>query len=481
MNLCKVLFASLLMGGLLVSMAGCAVGPDFAKPDLAKAFPSPTVPATVSPDERDHWWSSFGAPAMDERVARALRDSPDIQAAQEALLAAQETALAQRGAFFPAVTAGVNPTRQKTSGALSSVPADGSYVYSLHTAQLSIGYSPDLFGANRRAVESLVAQADEQRYQWQAARLTLIANLCVGLIEEASLQAQLDAIDQSVRVQQQSLEIARKRYALGDAAQSDVLLQSATLTATQAQRPAIEKQWLKQRDRNAALEGRHMVDAGERSLALSDFTLPTDLPTSVPSAWLEQRPDIQAAEAQWHAASAQVGVAVAARLPALTLSASGGSSAARFGDLFGPGTAFWNLAGDLAAPILDGGTLRHQQRSAEANNRRAAALYRSTAMNAFADVGDALHALEADRRAFDLAQAARGTALASYRIAQTQYAAGDMSLIALLTTEQAWRDAELSLITARAARLEDAVALKQSIASGSEDPARTAGKEQPHT
>lgn len=294
----------------------------------------------------------------------------------------------------------------------------------------------------------------------------MIANLCVGLIEEASLQAQLDAIDQSVRVQQQSLDIIRKRLALGDAPQSDVLLQAATLAATQAQRPPIEKQWALQRDRNAALKGSRAVDPHASSIALGDIVLPKDLPTSVPSVWLAKRPDIQAAEAQWHAASAQVGMAVAARLPALNLSASGGSAAARFGDLFGPGTAFWNLAGDLAAPIFDGGMLKHQQRAAEAGNRQAAALYRATVISAFANVADALHAVEIDGQALQLAQAGREASLGGYRTAQAQFTAGDISLLSLLASEQGWRDAELTLITAQAARLEDAVALKQSIASG---------------
>lgn len=469
MNPLNVSVPTLLIGGLLSLVAGCAVGPDFARPDLAKAFPSPDVVSTNAPGDDDRWWSSFGSPAMDARVASALRNSPDLQAAEEALVAAHEAALAHRGTFLPTVTADLNPTRQKTSGSLSSVPADGSYLYSLHTAQLSLAYSPDLFGAGRRSFESLQAQVDQQRYQWQAARLTLIANLCVGLIEEANLHAQLDAIDASIRIQQESLDIVRKRFALGDASRSDVLRQAATLAATQAERPGIEKPWAQQRDRNAALEGSHAVDPSSPSLALADFALPADLPTRVPSAWLERRPDIQAAEAQWHAASAQVGVAIAARLPALNLSASTGSSAVRFGDLFGPGTTFWNLAGDLTAPLFNGGTLKHQQRAAEANDRRAAALYRSTAINAFADVADALHAVETDGRAFDLAQGAEDAASASYRVARVQFDAGDISLDTLLTAEQAWRDAELSLIKARAARLEDAVALKQSIASGRED------------
>jgi NodT family efflux transporter outer membrane factor (OMF) lipoprotein len=474
MKLCKAIFHYAPPGALALLIAGCAVGPDFVKPDLAKDFPSPAAATAPLPDESSRWWSSFGAPAIDERVERALRNSPDIQAAQESLVAAQETATAQRGGFFPVVTADLNPTRQKTSGALSSVPSDGSYVYNLHTAQLSVGYTPDLFGANRRNVESLVAQAEAQRYQWQATRLTLIATLCVGLIEEASLQAQLEAIDQSIRVQQQSLEVVQKRLALGDAARNDVLLQAAALAATQAQRPAIEKQWAQQRDRNAALEGNHTVDPNASSIALGDIVLPKDLPTSIPSAWLEKRPDIQAAEAQWHAASAEVGVAVAARLPVLTLNASGGSAGARFGDLFGPGTAFWNLAGDLTAPIFDGGMLKHRQRAAEASNRQAAALYRSTVINAFANVADALHAVETDGRAFELAQASREASLGSYRVAQAQFAAGDISLLSLLAAEQGWRDAELALITAHAARLEDAVALKQSIAGGSDDLAHIA-------
>jgi NodT family efflux transporter outer membrane factor (OMF) lipoprotein len=446
--------------------AGCAVGPDFTHPELSRDDPSPgAVPAPVR-DRHAPWWSGFGNARLDARVARALRNNPDVQAAQAALMAARETAAAQRGSFMPSVSADMSPTRQKTSGALSSVPADGSYVYSLHTASLTTAYSPDLFGGTRRSVEALVAQADAQQAQWQATRQTLIANVVVGFIEEASLAAQLQSIDAAIATQQRSLDIVRKRLALGDAARRDVLLQSAALASAQAQRPAVEKQLAQQRDRNAALEGLGAVPTDTVPAALASIRLPADLPASVPSAWLEDRPDIRMAEAQWHAARAQVGVATAMRLPSLTLTAGAGHSAASFGRLFGPGTAFWNLAGDLAAPLFDGGALRHRQRAAEAADRQAAAVYRSTVINAFANVADALHAREADDRGLALATAAREAAAQSYQVAQAQSAAGDIGMLTLLAAEQTLRTAELALVTAQAQQLEDAAALLQAIAPG---------------
>ncbi|WP_051938833.1 efflux transporter outer membrane subunit [Luteibacter sp. 9135] len=443
--------------------AGCAVGPDFRHPDLARDYPSPDALAAPVRDLRADWWSGFGNAQLDARVARSLRNNPDVQAAQAALMAARETAEAQRGSFFPAVSAEVNPTRQKTSGALSSVPADGSYVYSLHTASLTMAYTPDLFGGNRRSVEALVSQADAQEAQWQATRLTLIANVAVGFIQEAGLAAQLQAVDAAVQTQQHSLEIVQKRLALGDASRGDVLLQTAALAAVQAQRPALEKQLAQQRDRNAVLEGLGAAAPDADPATLASIRMPADLPASVPSAWLEDRPDIRMAEAQWHAARAQVGVATAMRLPSLTLTAGGGSSAASFGSLFGPGTAFWNLAGDLAAPIFDGGALRHRQRAAEATDRQAAATYRSTVINAFANVADALHAREADERGYQLALAARDAAAQSYQVAQAQSADGDISTLTLLAAEQTLRNADLTLASAQMQRLEDAVALLQAI------------------
>lgn len=449
---------------------GCAVGPDFTRPDLARDYPSPDAVAPPVRETPTDWWSGFGSAPLDARVVRALRNNPDVQAAQAALMAARETAAAGRGSLFPSLGAEVNPTRQKTSGALSSVPADGSYVYSLHTASLTMAYSPDLFGGTRRSLEALFSQADAQQAQWQATRQTLIANVVVGFIQEASLAAQLQSIDAAIATQQRSLGILQQRLALGDAARSDVLLQTAALAGVQAQRPAVEKQLAQQRDRNAALEGLGAASVDPAPATLAAIRLPAGLPTRVPSEWLEDRPDIRMAEAQWHAARAQVGVATAMRLPSLTLTAGGGSSAASFGRLFGPGTAFWNLAGDLAAPLFDGGTLRHRQRAAEAADRQAAAVYRSTVINAFANVADALHAREADDRGLVLATAARDAAAEGYRVAQAQSAAGDISTLTLLASEQALRTAELAQVVAQAQQLEDAAALLQAIAPGADRP-----------
>jgi NodT family efflux transporter outer membrane factor (OMF) lipoprotein len=464
MNRTIASLGALVLLGVMLGTVGCTVGPDFTRPDLAATYPS------LLGIERPHaqvsapWWSALGNAVLDAHVARALRNSPDVEAAQAALISARELKEAQRSTLFPTIVADARPSRQRTSGALSSVPADGTYVYDLHTARLSLTYTPDLFGGNRRSIEALLAQTDAQRYQWEATRLTLIANVCLGQIIEASLQAQLDAVDASVVIQQRSLDIVQRRLALGDASHSDLLLQAASLATTQAQRPALEKQLSQQRDRDAALEGSHTTDDLAPAPAMASITLPRDLPTQAPSVWLERRPDIKLAEAQWHAASANVGVAIAARLPVLSLSADMGSSAATLGKLFGPGTAFWDMAGDLAAPLFDGGALKHRQRAAEASNRQAAALYRSTVINAFANVSDALRAREADERAYRLAERSRDIALESYRIAQAQYAAGDVSTLTLLSVEQGWRDAELALITAQMNRLEDAVALLQSTA-----------------
>jgi NodT family efflux transporter outer membrane factor (OMF) lipoprotein len=428
------------------------------------------APSAVPGEIPADWWRLFRSPKLDALVDEALAHSPDIASAEAALRAARETALAQQGAFFPTVDAQYAPTRQSVSQVFSNPLNTSAYVYTLHTAQLSIGFVPDLFGGNRRQLESLVAQSEAQRYTLIAARLTLSTNVVVAAIQQASLRSQLRASNAIVAAAGRELDLVRRSQALGQTGSADVAAQEAVLAQARAALPPIEKQLAQQGSLLAVLTGRLPTDRSAAQeafdLELDALSLPMDIPLGLPSALVEQRPDVRIATEQLHAASAQIGVAIANRLPALSLTATGGSQALELAKLFSAGTGFWSLGANLAQPIFDGGTLLHRERVARANYDQAAAQYRSTVLVAFQNVSDALTAIDADRRAFDAARAAEGAAARSLAIAMTQQTAGAGGVLPVLIAQQTDRQAVVTRLQAQAARLSDTVALMQALGGG---------------
>ena len=276
--------------------------------------------------------------------------------------------------------------------------------YGLFLKQLSISYAPDIWGLNRRGLESLEAQTEQAAFQMEAARLALTSNVVVAAIQEASIRGQIEATKNIISMMKDSLEILRRQYSFGSIAQADVIAQEAALAQAEQALPPLEKQLALQRDLLTALAGRFSFDEIEQKFSLSQLKLPVTVPVSVPSMLVEQRPDIRAAEANLHAATAAVGVARAARLPNITLSANLGASAFHVAQLFAPGTGFYTLAANAAQPLFDGMTLLNKERSAVAALEQADAQYRSTVVNAFQNVTDALRSLQADAKAVQTAR-----------------------------------------------------------------------------
>ncbi|MBS0213353.1 MAG: efflux transporter outer membrane subunit [Proteobacteria bacterium] len=464
-------------------LAGCAVGPNFARP-TAPATPrlTPAAPATADArtalpgggaqhwvagmDIAADWWTRFGSSALDALVAESLRNNPNVQAAQASLRAAREDVSAQRGAFWPQVSADLNTARQKTAPVLSPALNSGASPYSLQTVQVLVSYPLDVFGGNRRQVESLAAQAESARFQLESARTALAANVVQGVVQAASMHDQLAALQRNVALQQEQLAIMRKQAALGDIAQAAVIAQEAALAQAQAQVPALQKQLAQQNDALAALVGRLPADAPIPAFTLADLHLPDEIPLQLPAQLVEQRPDVRAAEAQMHAASAQVGVAIANRLPQITLTASDGSSATRFADLFASKTGFFGVAADIAQPLFQGGALLHKQRAAQANLDAARAQYRATVIAAFQNVADSMQALQLD------AEGLRTSALAETRtregldIARAQLQIGDVSYLSVLVAEQQYQQAVGSRAQAQANRFADTAALFLALGGG---------------
>jgi NodT family efflux transporter outer membrane factor (OMF) lipoprotein len=461
------------------TIAGCQVGPNFATPDaptVAGYTPAPLA-KTVAADGQaqtfvqgldvgGRWWTLYGSPDLDALVDRALKANPDLEAAQAALRVAREAYYAQRGALLPTVDAGYSLSRQKVSDVDASPLNSNSQLFTLHTAQVSVGYTPDVFGGIRRQTESVQAQAEAQRFQTEAAFLTLTSNVVAAAIQQASLAEQIAETRTLIASDRKVLELMREQFRQGEIASPDVAAQETLVAQAEQTLPPLEKQLAAQNDLVADLSGRFPGDAPATAIALSSLTLPADLPVSLPSKLVEQRPDIRAAAANLHAASAQVGVAIAARLPAFPLSANLGGQSTTLTSLFSNGNTFWTLTGAVAQPIYEGGALRHKQRGAEAALDQAKAQYRSIVLSAFQNVADTLQALEADARALQSAAVADHSAAESLALAQQQYAAGQTASLTVLSAEQARQQALLAMTQARAARYADTAALFQALGGG---------------
>jgi NodT family efflux transporter outer membrane factor (OMF) lipoprotein len=460
----------------------CAcVGPNFhrpAAPGVERYTEEPLAAATASApgaggaaqrflsqqDVPRNWWTLFGSTELNELVNEALRNNPDVLSAQAALREAMENTAAQRGAYFPTVQASFDAQRQRNAvGVLAPTLASGTSLFNLFTPQVAVTYVPDVFGANRRQVESLEAQAEATRFQLDATYLTLTANVVTTAIQEASLRAQIAGTEHVIGLERQSLEVLRGQLKLGAVAEADVYAQDAALAQLEATLPPLQKQLHQARDALAVLTGHLPAEFTAAPIELEQLLLPVDLPLGVPSQLVERRPDVRAAEAQLHSATAQVGVAITNMLPQLTITGNIGSSETLMSDLFKPGTGFWTIGANATQTLFEGGTLLHRKRAADAALEQAAATYRSTVLTAFQNVADALHALDTDADALTAASRAADAAQKSLGVANHQLELGSVSYLALLSAELMYQQAAVSVAQARANRYADTAALFQAL------------------
>ena len=347
------------------------------------------------------------------------------------------------------------------SGVANQDPAYGFY-----DAQLTLTYNFDVWGGTRRQIEERVAQADYQRSLLEATDLTLVGNVVATAINEASLRAQIAAQIALIGYDRDYLRVLNAQFTLGGANGTDVALQQAQVGQAEAGLAPLQVQLAQARDALAAYLGAVPAEAGLPDFALEDFTLPADLPLSLPARLVAQRPDIGEADANLHAATAAVGVAIADRLPQISLSAQLGSEAIQAGELFSPGNALAALLTQIVQPIFEGGQLLHQQRAAVDTMRQQAALWRQTVLGAFQNVADVLEALQGDSRALAADLDAAQAASRALGLAQMQYKLGGASYITVLTAEVTYQGAVLALARAQAARFADSAALFVALGGG---------------
>ena len=465
----------------LVTLAGCAVGPDFRLPDMATPdhytaapLPAQTASAPLESGAAQHfafaedlpgdWWTLFHSPELDKMIKKGIADSPTLAAAQAALRKAEEDMRAVSGSIrYPAVNANLQAGRQRISGNADAGPSD---TFNLYNASVGVSYTLDIFGGGRRQIEAYQAQIDYQSYIYEATYLTLTANIVTAAIQEASLRAQLNTTRNIIAIQQKQLDVIKKQFELGAVSKTAVLSQETELAMTKAGLPTMEKQLDLTRNALAVMIGQFPGEGKRPEFNLESLLLPEELPVSLPSDLARQRPDVRAAEALIHQACAAVGVATANLYPQITLSAGYGFQAVSTDILFNGQSVVWSLGAGLLQPIFRGGELTAKRRSAIAAYDQAAAQYRQTVLKAFQDVADVLRALETDARTLQTQAQAEASAKAALGLIGKQYELGAISYPELLIAQRDYQKTWINVITAQAQRYADTAALFQALGGG---------------
>jgi NodT family efflux transporter outer membrane factor (OMF) lipoprotein len=477
MNTCKPLS----VGIFAVLTSACMVGPNFQRPPpprtelfTAGTQPTITVEASGSGGAAQHfqsgaqvpaqWWTLFHCEALDRLVQDALQNSPTLAQARARLQEAQEDFMAQSGATrYPALDAQVGVTREKVDPAVFGLlNAPSVPPFTLYNAQVSVSYSLDFFGGNRRALEGLQAQTDYRAYEAAAARQTLAANVVSAAIHQASLQAQIDITERLLHAEMRQLAITEARYEVGGVSLQDLHGQRVLLAQTRATLAPVQMQRQQIDHRLAVYTGKAPAEASIPQFRLDDLQLPTEIPLTLPSALVRRRPDVQASEALWHQAGADVGVTTANLFPQLSIAGSAGTQRTHSSEI-ADGINVWSIGAKLMQPIFHGGELRANKRSAEAAYAAAASGYEQTVLQALQQVADSLRALEGDAQVLQDQTEAMQQAEANYRIAAQRFDSGGISQLTLLEAERQQLQIALERSGAQASRDSDSVALLQSL------------------
>lgn len=481
--------------GLCLCMASCTVGPNFKTP-VAPQTPiyteDPQPEKTVSSKGDggnaqylitsraipDAWWMLFHSSSLNQLILKGFAHSPNIEAASAALRQSQENFRAQAGNYlYPAVDLELGGQRQQIGAANSGATGFGlgtgvgnaaspTQIFNLFNTQVNVSYTLDIFGGNRRELEALCAQVNYQRYQLEGTYLSLAANIVTTAITEASLNAQIKATREIIKLEEDLLKITRKQNQLGAIALTDVLTQESQLAQSKTALPPLEKSLAQTRHSLAALIGEIPSQADIPCMDLNELQLPSELPVTLPSSLVQQRPDIRASEALLRQASAQIGVATANLLPKVTLNGYYGWQANQIGDLFEASTNIWSIAGQILQPVFHGGALLAQRRAAIAAYDQSYAQYKQTVITAFQNVADALKAIELDAKALAAQTENLDAAKRLYDLTVMQYKLGAVTYLSLLNAERQYNSALVSRIQAQAARYTDTAALFQALGGG---------------
>ena len=411
------------------------------------------------------WWTLFGSLKLDALIAEAMMNYPDIAAQQAALRAAADDVRAGRGVFFPQIQGAANAAREQVSGA-SIGPGFPGFAANIFQANVNVSYALDVFGGERRTVEGLQARMLAQNSRLEAGYLDLTSSVAATAIRLASACGQIAATREIIAVEEKQLAIIQRQFDLGSRTRADVLQQQSSLDSVRATLPVLQQQLAVAEHQMAVLTGRFPYDAARIDFDLSDLILPEELPVSLPSSLVGQRPDIRTQEMMLHQASAAIGVATANMLPQLTLSAAYGGESLNLAGLIKPGSNTWNLAAAVTQPLFAGGALRAKRRAAIDDFDQVREQYRLTVLQAFQDVADTLTALDNDAQWLKAEDDAVNTAKAGLDLLQKQYDNGAVNYISLLTAQQTYQQALIAHVRAAANRYADTVALFRALGGG---------------
>lgn len=478
--------APLIAAVFALATTGCAaVGPNFkppAAPSTTRYVPPGEATAAVAGNGAEarqtialgdkvagDWWTLFRSPELDALVKQAIAGSPTLESAKARLAEAREGVAEARSALYPQLSVGANFAREKQSTAAFGLKPDQFPLppnYNLFQVGPTASYSLDLFGGVRRGIEERSALVDVQRDQLDAVYLTLTGETVRRAIEVAGVRAQLKAVDDILDIDRQNLNLVRTERQAGQVPDSDVVTAEGQLAADETLRPALDQQLSEAKHALAVLTGRPPGDWSPPDFDLAGLTLPGRLPVSLPSELVRQRPDILAAEAQLHAASARIGIANAQLYPQITLSAGITASSLNGANLFNPGALVWSMAAGLTQPIFDGGLRRAQRRAALADFKASAADYQQTVLQSFGQVADILQALQHDQDLLGAQQHALALSSDSVGLQRINYARGGAGILNLLDAQRQHQQALLGYARAQTQRYQDTVQLLAAMGGG---------------
>jgi NodT family efflux transporter outer membrane factor (OMF) lipoprotein len=466
--------ATAMVAAAALALTGCALGPDFKRPDgpsedryTAEALhteaavePGATANQHVVLGEqlsRD-WWQLFQSAALDDVVERALAGNRTLVAAASSLAQAQEVAAAQAGTLAPQVgiTGGIG--RQKYGaeflGTLAKPPP-----FSYFAVGATVSYALDYTGGVARSVEQQYALADYQRQQLDAAYLAVTGNAVMLSLKIASIKAQMATVDAILGQDRENLKLVQEAFDAGSVSRLDIVSAQSQLASDTTLLPPLRQELSVTRHALAIILGQAPANAVLPEFELAQLSLPQQLPLSLPSELAHRRPDILAAEAQLHAATAAVGVANANLYPHIDLTATTGQQSIDLSHLFDRASNVWSIAGALVAPILDGGTLRAQQRAAVDALHATTANYEQTVLVAFGQVADSLQALDHDAEQLEAQAHAQDSARENVDLTRKSYNEGNTGVLQVLDAERLYQQARLGFVRADAQRYIDTVQL----------------------
>jgi NodT family efflux transporter outer membrane factor (OMF) lipoprotein len=449
------------------------LGPHFKRPDIPKStYEQP--PATIGSrtlqygsEVASDWYTLFGSDRLNQLVQESLLANPDLEAARHNLRAAEFELEAVAGSALPQVQLGAKAARAKVNGSLLYEPNDQLQVTANQfTIGPSLAYDLDVFGRLRRTIEAQAAQTSSVDRQTLNVYITLIDQVVTTAFNYAAEVEQIEVTQQLVSDLQAQYNLTHLLEDAGKIVRSETLQAQAQLETTRATLPALEKQRDVYRNTLLQLTGKAPQEEGAPQIALRDFTLPASLPVSLPSQLVRQRPDVLEAEDLLHAASAQIGVAEAARFPSFNLSGQFAQQSIKTGDLFTQAGSIWSAGLNVTAPIFEGGTLRAREKQARERFAQTQSQYRSTVLSAFVEVQNSLEALQHDEDDFAAHAKALEAARANRDLARQQFEQGRVNELVVLTAEQQYQSAALGSVQANVQRFDDTAKLFHALGGG---------------